>query len=81
MKTIKVTQAQYRVLQALTRKDLATLKKHPTILAESRYLVRACKKIIKRVEQLPEHSNRRKRQTVYKRIIAICREAVDRVEK
>lgn len=81
MKTVKVTQGQYRVLQSLTRKDLATLKKYPAILAESRHLLRACKKVIKRVGQLTEHANRRKRQTAYKRIVAICREAIDRVEK
>ena len=81
MKTVKVTHGQHRVLQTLTRKDLVTLKKYPNILAESRHLLRACKKIMKRVGQIGEHANRRKRQTAYKHIIAICRDAVDRVEK
>ena len=81
MKTVKVTHGQYRALQMLSRKDLATLKKYPAILAESRHLLRACKKVMKRVSQIGELANRRKRQTAYKRIIAICRDAVERIEK
>ena len=81
MKTVKVTHGQYRVLQNLTRKDISTLKKYPKILAESKQLLRACKKVIKRVEAIAEHASRRKRQTAYKRIVGICQKAVDRVEK
>jgi hypothetical protein len=46
MKTIKVTHAQHRALQTLTRKDISLLKKYPKILAESRQLLRTCKKVI-----------------------------------
>ena len=81
MKTVRVTHGQYRALQKLTRKDLSTLKKYPKILAEARYLLRACKRVIKRVEAISVHSNRHKRQTAYKRIVSICQKAIDRVEK
>ena len=81
MKTLKVPPAHYRVLQNLTRKEISILKKHPRILAEARQLVRVCKKVIKRVEGIPEYGSRRKRQTAYKRIIAICRKAVERAER
>ena len=81
MKTLKVTHAQYRVLQSLTRKDMRLLKKYPKVIAESRQLLRACKKVIKRIEALPEYASRRKRQTAYKRIVVICQKSIDLVEK
>ncbi|MCE9638536.1 MAG: hypothetical protein K8S22_00030 [Betaproteobacteria bacterium] len=81
MKTLKVTHAQYRVLQSLTRKDMRLLKKYPKVIAESRQLLRACKKIIKRIEAIPEYASRRKRQTAYKRIVVICQKSIDLVEK
>ncbi len=81
MKTVKVTRGQYRVLQNLTRKEVATLKKYPRILIESKQLLRACKKVIEKIEEIPEYANRRKRQTAYKRIIRICQKAIDLVEK
>ena len=81
MKTVKVTRGQHRVLQSLTRKEISTLKKYPKILAESRQMLRACKKVIQRIKDIPEHANRRKRQTAYKRIISICQTAIDSVEK
>jgi hypothetical protein len=81
MKTVKVTNAQHRALQSLTRKNISLLKKYPKILTESRELLHACKKVIKRVEKISEYASRRKRQTAYKRIIAICQKSIDRVEK
>jgi hypothetical protein len=81
MKTLKVTNSRYRVLQSLTGKDIRLLKKYPKLLAESRQLLRVCKKVIKRIEGISEYASRRKRQTAYKRIIAICQKSVDRVEK
>ena len=81
MKTIKVTNAQQKVLQALTRKDLNTLKKQPQLLAASRMLLKACKKVVKQVEQIPQYANSRKRQTAYKRIVKVCQKAIDAVEK
>ena len=81
MKTVRVTRGQYHVLQNLTRKEVATLKKYQKILVESKRLLRACKKVIEKIEAIPEHANRRKRQTAHKRIIGICRNAVDLIEK
>jgi hypothetical protein len=81
MKTIRVTRGQYQVLQNLTRKEVATLKKYPKILMESKRLLRACKKVIQKIEEIPEHANRRKRQTAYKRIIRNCQKAIDLIEK
>ena len=81
MKSIKVTNSRYRVLQSLTRKDINLLKKYPKILAESHQLLRACKKVIKRIEGISEYASRRKRQTAYKRIVTICQKTIDRVEK
>ena len=81
MTTLKVTHAQYRVLQSLTRKDMRLLKKYPKVIAESHQLLRACKKVIKRIEAIPEYASRRKRQTAYKRIVVICQKSIDLVEK
>jgi 5-bromo-4-chloroindolyl phosphate hydrolysis protein len=80
MKTIKVSRNHYHVVQALTRKDVAILRKSPKILAESKQLLRACKSVIKKIEGIPEHASRRKRQTAYKRIIGICRKAIDQCD-
>ncbi len=65
----------------LTRKEVGTLKKYPKILGASRQLLHACKKVIKKVVDMPEYASKRKRQTAYKRIISICQKAIDRVEK
>ena len=81
MKTVRVTRGQYQVLQNLTRKEVATLKKYPKILVESKRLLRACKKVIQKIGEIPEHANRRKRQTAYKRIIRNCQKAIDLIEK
>ena len=81
MKTVKVTRGQYHILQNLTRKEIATLKKYPKILVESKQLLRACKKVIQKIGEIPEHANRRKRQTAYGRITKICQNAIDLIEK
>jgi hypothetical protein len=81
VKTIKVTNAQHKALQALTRKNVNTLKKHPKIIAAGRGLLKACKKVIKHVEDLPQYANSRKRQTAYKRIVKVCQKAIDAAEK
>jgi hypothetical protein len=81
MITAKLTRNQYRILQNLTRKEVGTLRKYPKILTESRELLRACKKVIKKIEAIPDHANRRKRQTAYKRVANICQKAIDRIEK
>jgi 5-bromo-4-chloroindolyl phosphate hydrolysis protein len=81
MKTVKVTRGQFQALQHLTRKEIGTLKKYPKILLEAKHLLRACKKVIKKIEDIPEHASRRKRLTAYKRVVTICQKAVDAVEK
>ena len=81
MKTVKVTSAQHKLLQALTRKDINTLKKHPHIVTAGRALLRACKKVVKQVEDIPQYANSRKRQTAYKRIVKVCQKAIDTAEK
>ncbi|GEM_PF-972477 len=80
MKTLKVPRNRYHVLQALTRKEISTLRKYPSILAKTKHLLQAYKSIIRRIENIPEHASRRKRETVYKRVISICKDAIDAVE-
>jgi 5-bromo-4-chloroindolyl phosphate hydrolysis protein len=80
MKSLKVSRTQYDILQALTRRDIAVLRKYPNILAESKQLLRALKSVIKKIEDIPDHANRRKRKTAYKRVVAICKKAIDRIE-
>ena len=77
MKKIKVTRAQFEALQQLSRKDINTIRKNPGIVAAAKELLRACHKVIKRIESIPEHASRRKRHTAYKRVLRICRKAID----
>ena len=73
----KVTRAQFKALQQLSRKDINTIRKNPGIVAAAKDLMRACRKVIKRIEAIPEHASRRKRATAYRRVLHICRKAVD----
>jgi len=81
MKTVKVTRGQLRVLQSLTRKDIRTLRKYPNILGEAKTLLRTFKKVINRVEDISEYASRTKRRTAYKRVVRLCRKAIESVEK
>jgi hypothetical protein len=78
MTTVKVTRAQYRALQQLSRRDINTIRKHPQLVAAARDLLKACRKVVKRVEGLAEHASRRKRRTAYRKIIAVCEKAIER---
>jgi hypothetical protein len=80
MKTLKLSNAKYKALQSITRKDLNALKKHPNIIGKGRALLKACKKVIKQVEAIPQYANHRKRQTAYKRIVKVCQKAIDLAE-
>ena len=80
MKTVKVTRSQYRALQALSRKDINTIRKHPSIVSAARDLLKACRKVIKRVEGISDHASRRKRRTAYKKIAALCQKAIAKAE-
>ena len=81
MKSIKVTGAQYKVLQVLTRKDIYTIQRKPRLVASAKQLLLACKKTIKKVEEIPQYASRKKRETSYQRIVALCRKAIDNVER
>lgn len=80
MKTVKLNQARYKALQTLSRKDINTLHKYPGIVIAARHLLRACKRVIKRVESIPEYASRRKRQTAYRRIVSLCQKAIEKAE-
>lgn len=80
-KKVKVTRAQHKALQLLSRKDINTIRRHPGIVGSAKDLLRACRKVVKRVEAIPEHASRRKRATAYKRILHICRKAIDNASR
>ena len=80
MKNIKVTRAQYKLLQTLTRKDMYALQKHPHLVGSAKKLVLACKKTIKKIEDIPQYYSRKKRETAYRRIVAVCRKAIEQAE-
>jgi len=80
MKSLKVSRTHYDILQALTRRDIAVLRKYPNILTESKQLLRAFKSVIKKIEDIPDHASKRKRKTAHKRVVAICKKAIGRVE-
>jgi hypothetical protein len=68
-------------MQKLTRKEVSTLMKYPKILIEAKPLLRAFKKVAKKVEGIPEHANRQKRATAYRRISSICEKAIASIEQ
>ena len=80
MKSIKVTRSQYKALQSLSRKDINTLRKHPAIVSAAKDLLRACRKVVKRVEAIPDHASKRKRRTAYLKIVAVCEKAIGKAE-
>jgi 5-bromo-4-chloroindolyl phosphate hydrolysis protein len=80
MKTVKLTRAQARVLQTLSRKDINTIRKHPEIVSAAKELLRTCKRVLRRIEAIPEYASRRKRQTAYRRIAGLCRKAIEKAE-
>ena len=81
MKSIKVTGAQYKVLQILSRKDIYAIQKNPRLVASAKHLLLACKKTIKKVEEMPQYASRKKRETAYRRIVALCTKAINDVEQ
>jgi tRNA threonylcarbamoyladenosine modification (KEOPS) complex Cgi121 subunit len=80
MKNVKVTGAQHKVLQILSRKDVSAIQRNPKVVAGAKHLLLACKKTIKKVEEIPQYASRKKRETAYRRIVALCRKAIDAVE-
>ena len=81
MKDMKLTGAQHKVLQILSRKDIYAIQRNPKLVAGAKHLLLACKKTIKKVEDIPQYTSRKKRATVYRRIVALCRKAIDAVER
>jgi len=81
MKTMKVTGAQHRVLQILSRKSISAIHRNPRLVPCAKHLLLACKKTIKKLEGIPQYTSRKKRETMYRRIIALCRKAIDEVER
>lgn len=81
MKDVKVTSAQHKVLQMLSRKEISAIQRNPKLVPGAKHLLLACKKIIKKVDAIPQYASRKKRETAYRRIVALCRKAIDQVEK
>ena len=80
MKTIRVTGAQFKVLEILSRKDISAIRKNPKLVPGTKHLLLACKKTIKNVGAIPYYASRKKRETAYKRIVALCQKAIDSIE-
>ena len=80
MKQIKVTGGQHKVLQILTRKDVSAIRRNPKLVPGAKHLLLACKKTIKKIEAIPQYASRKKRETAYRRIVAICRKAIEGAE-
>ena len=78
MRTMKVSRGQKEVLQLLSRRDISVLRKNPALVAASRDLVAACRKIIRKVQAIPEFSSRKTRATAYRRIVAIAEKALEK---
>jgi 5-bromo-4-chloroindolyl phosphate hydrolysis protein len=68
-------------LQHLSRKDINIIRRHPQLVSAARDLLKACRKVVKRVEALSEYASRRKRRTAYKKIIAVCEKAIARAAR
>lgn len=81
MKNLKVTGAQHKVLQILSRKDISAIRRNPKLIAGAKHLLLACKRTIKKLEEIPQYASRKKRETVYRRIAAQCRKAIDQAER
>ena len=81
MKTMKVTGAQHKVLQILSRKDISAIRRNPRLVAGAKHLLLACKKTIRKIDDIPQYASRKKRETAYRRIVALCRKAIVEVER
>jgi len=79
MKNLKVTGAQQKVLQILTRKDIYAIQRNPKLVAGAKRLLLACKKTIKKVEAIPQYASRKQRETAYRHIVAACSKAIEAV--
>jgi hypothetical protein len=80
MKSLKITGAQHKALQVLSRKDISAIRKNPKLVSGAKHLLLACKKTVKKVSEIPQYASRKKRETAYRRIVALCQRAIDSVE-
>jgi hypothetical protein len=78
MKNIKVTRAQRQVLELLSQQDINAIRKNPKLVAGAKHLLVACKKIAKKVEDMPQYAGRKRRETMSRRIIDICNKAIQK---
>ena len=80
MKDVKITGAQHKALQILSRKDISAIRRNPKLVSGAKHLLLACKKTIRKVGEIPQYASHRKRATAYKRIVTLCQKAIDSVE-
>ncbi len=81
MKSVKLTAAQHKVLQILSRKDIAAIRRNPKLVPGAKHLLLACRKVVKKVEDIPQYASRKKRETAYRRVIEICHKAITEIER
>ena len=81
MKPNMLTRGQKQALQLLSRSDLAAIRRNPNLVSGSKHLLMACKKVIKKIEGLPRHASQNKRETAYKRVLELCRKAIEKAER
>ena len=81
MKEVRITGAQQKALQILSRKDISAIRRNPKLVAGAKHLLLACKKAIRKVEGIPQYASRKKRETAYRHIVAICRKAIEEAER
>ena len=61
--------------------DWATaLRANPQLLAGSKHLLVACKKVIKKLEAIPRGAGHKRREGAYQRIIVMCQKAIEKAE-
>jgi hypothetical protein len=80
MKNAKITRSQHKALQLLSRKDLRLIRKHPKLVSNAKQLLVVCRKVLKKIESIPKYAGRKKRETAYKRIAALCRKAIEKID-
>jgi hypothetical protein len=80
MKSMMVTRAQRQLLETLSKRDLAALRKNPNLLSGSKHLLVAVKKVIRKLEAIPRSAGHKRRDTAYKRIILMCEKAIEKAE-
>jgi len=73
---MKITRSQKAALELLSKRDITALRKNPALISASREMIGAFRKIIRKVEAIPEYSSRKRRATTYRRIATLARHAL-----